>query len=137
MDLGVVHNGYTGYSGISGGSSYSEAYLGVISRNLSGRVFLSPGYFRRHAPTLYAEVEGHADLNPNWLIFAHGGRLTYLGDYASASDRGDATDWRIGVRRRAGSIDLEAAWTGYAEEERPGHARHTDGALVIGLAFAF
>lgn len=138
LDLGLVHNGYTNYSGIPGGGSYSEAFVGIIGRNLSSRLSVSPGYFRKDQPTLYAELDGHLDLARDWLISAHLGRLTYLDDGYSAASRGNAVDWRIGLRRRIGAVDLEAAWTGYAEDKRAYYPySRTDGALVIGLAFAF
>jgi uncharacterized protein (TIGR02001 family) len=115
LDLGVVHNGYTEYSGIIGGGSYTEAYIGIIGRNLSGRVFISPGYFRKDQATLYMEVDGHLDLARNWVIVSHLGRLTYLNDDRPAGSPGGVTDWRLGLRRHMGSVDLEAAWTGYAD----------------------
>jgi uncharacterized protein (TIGR02001 family) len=137
IDLGVVHNGYTEYSSISGDGSYTEAYVGVTGRNLSGHIYLSPGYFRKDEPTLYMEIDGHADVARNLQLFAHAGRLAYLNDHRSAGDRGTTTDWRIGLRRHIGPVDLEAAWTGYVEDARTYERnRRRDGALVISLAFA-
>lgn len=138
LDLGLVHNDYTEYSGIPGGGSYTEAYVGIIGRNLSGRLFVSPSYFRKDQSTLYMEVDGHLDLARNWLLFGHVGRLTYLDDDHFDGSQGSAMDWRLGLRRRMGAVDLEAAWTGYAEDKRPyGSYRRADGALVIGLSLVF
>ncbi|ANI79944.1 hypothetical protein EP837_03560 [Sphingobium sp. EP60837] len=138
LDLGVVHNGYTEYSRIIGGGSYTEAYIGIIGRNLSGRVFISPGYFRKDQATLYMEVDGQLDLARNWVIVSHLGRLTYLNDDRPAGSPGGVTDWRLGLRRHMGSIDLEVAWTGYAEDKRPyGPGHDNGGALVIGLTLVF
>lgn len=138
IDLGVVHNGYTEYSGVPGGGSYTEAYVGITGRNLSGHIYLSPGYFHKNEMTLYMEIDGHVDIAPNLQLFAHAGCLAYLSDHRSAGDRGTATDWRIGLRRHIGPVDLEAAWTGYLEDARTYERdRRSDGALVISLAFAF
>lgn len=137
IDMGVVHRGYTEYSGIGGGGSYSEAYVGLIGPHLSGRLSLSPGYFRRDRPTLYAELEGHVDIARNGSLFAHAGLLTPLKDQPDHY-QGSVVDWRIGARRRFGRIDVEAAWTGYVEGkgyyDRPDRK---DGALVVAIAFAF
>ncbi len=137
IDVGIVHNGYTEYSAIAGGGSYTEAYVGITGRHLSARLFMSPGYFQKDEPTLYAELNGHFDLAPDWSLFAHAGRLTRLRSRPDGRD-GDATDWRIGLRRRLGPVDLDAAWTGYVvDRARYGGRDGQDGALVIALAFAF
>jgi uncharacterized protein (TIGR02001 family) len=137
IDVGIVHNGYTEYSAITGGGSYTEAYVGITGRHLSARLFLSPGYFRKDEPTLYAELNGNIDLAPDWSLFAHAGRLTRLRSHQDGRD-GDATDWRIGARRHLGPVDLDAAWTGYVVDRvRYGGRDGQDGALVIALAFAF
>ncbi|WP_242127984.1 TorF family putative porin [Sphingobium sp. Sx8-8] len=135
IDVGLVHSRYGRYSGISGGRSYTEAYLGIAGRNISGRLFLSPAYFQGDEPTLYMEVNGNLDLGRYWALIGHGGRLVYLKN-PSGGHAPDATDWQIGLRRRLGRFDLEAAWTGHAAD-RPGY----DGkygaktALVIALTF--
>ena len=133
VDLGIVHSGYTEYSGIGNGGSYTEAYAGLIGPHLSGRLSLSPGYFRKDRPTLYAEVEGHADIARNGSIFAHAGLLTPLRDQPERY-RNSVVDWRIGARHRFGRIDLEAAWTGY---RRAGGDHGRDGALIVAAALAF
>jgi uncharacterized protein (TIGR02001 family) len=137
IDVGIVHNGYTEYSGIAGGGSYTEAYVGIAGRHLSGRLFLSRDYFRKDGPTLYAEVNGNLDLARNWSLFAHAGWLARLRNHPD-SRSGDATDWRIGVRRHLGPVDLEAACTGYVEDQAPdGRRDGEEGAVVIAVAFAF
>lgn len=141
LDVGIVHSGYTDYSGIADGGSYTEAYVGLTGRHISGRLFLSPGYFRKDAPTLYAEVNGNLGLAPNWSLFAHAGRLTHLKDqpdYVATYGSANATDWRIGLRRRLGPVDLDVAWTGYVRDRSMDSPRYRkDGALLIALAFAF
>lgn len=137
LDVGFVHSGYTEYSAISGGGSYSEAYVGMTSRHLSARLFLSPAYFRRNEPTLYAEVNGKVDLSRDWTLSAHVGRLTYLRDHPYRS-HGAASDWRIGVRRQVGRVSLDAAWTGYIERKRSYDAPGRNGnAMVAALSLAF
>ncbi|KKW90749.1 TorF family putative porin [Sphingobium chungbukense] len=137
IDVGMVHSGYTSYSGIAGGGSYTEAYVGMTGRHLSGRLYFSPGYFRKDEPTLYAELNGDLDLAPDWSLVAHAGRLTHLKAHADRGDR-DATDWRIGLRRHLGPVDLDAAWTGHAQDRAAyGAGDRSDGALVIALSCAF
>nr|WP_087575723.1 TorF family putative porin [Sphingomonas sp. CDS-1] len=128
IDVGIVHNRYSSYSAINGGGSYTEAYVGIAGRHVSGRLYLSPAYFRRDAPTLYMELNGHLGLARNWTLVGHAGRLTFLKDRPD-SYAGDATDWRLGLRRRLGRVDLDVAWTG--QDGQHG----AEGALVIALAF--
>lgn len=136
MDMGVVHSGYTEYSGIGGGS-YTEAYAGLTGPHLSGRLSLSPGYFGRDRPTLYAELEGHAGIGRNGSLFAHAGLLAPLKNqpgYVQSS----VIDWRIGARRRFGRVDVDAAWTGYTEGKgHYGRRGRGGGGLAIAIAFAF
>ena len=137
LDVGVVHSGYTEYSAISGGGSYSEAYVGLTSRHLSARLFLSPAYFRRNEPTLYAEVNGKVDLSRDWTLSVHVGRLAYLRDDPDRG-HGAASDWRIGVRRQVGRVSLDAAWTGYTERRRSyGAAGRNGNAMIAALSLAF
>lgn len=138
IDIGVVHGHYTDYSGIPGSGSYSEAHLGVIGRNISGRIYVSPAYFHAHQPTLYMETDGHLPLDQDWSLLGHLGVLAYLRDRPDGQAR-TAMDWRIGARRRLGSFDLEAAWTGY-RERKPyyrAYGRGRDDALMAVLTFSF
>jgi uncharacterized protein (TIGR02001 family) len=130
IDLGIIHSGYTEYSGIAGGRSYTEAYVGVTGRNLSARIFLSPGYFRRKEPTFYAEVNGNLDLSREWALLVHAGRLTYLHDrphYGADT----ITDWRVGLRRHIGRFSLDASWIGHTESERPYGTPERDGNVLV------
>jgi len=134
IDLGIVHSSYSEYSGIAGGG-YTEAYVGVTGRNLSARLFVSPAYFQRNAPTLYAEVNGNLDLGRDWTLLVHAGQLTYLREHPG---RGQASDWRIGLRHQIGRAHMEAAWSGYAEGERAYGASGGNGnAMVAALSLAF
>lgn len=137
LDLGVIHSGYTEYSSIAGGGSYTEAYVGLTGRHLSTRLFFSPGYFRPNEPTLYAEVNGNLDLGRDWALLIHAGRLTYLRDRPDRS-HGATNDWRIGVRRQIGRVSLNAAWTGYDEEKGAYGASGRNGnTLVAALSVDF
>lgn len=81
---------------------HTEAYVDLIGWHLSGRLSLSPAYFRRDRPTLYVKMEGHIDIGRDGSLFAHGGLPAPLG--ASAGDY-----WCVGARQRFGQIDLAAA----------------------------
>ena len=136
LDLGIVHSRYGEYSGISGGRSYTEAYVEVAGRNVSARLFVSPAYFRRNQPTFYAEANGNLDLRHDWLLFGHLGRLIYLRD--RPGDSVGASDWRLGLRRQIGRVDVEVAWTGYVEARRFYGVPPRDGsAMVAALSYSF
>ena len=138
LDIGLLHSGYTEYSDIAYGGSYTEAYVGLIDRNLSARLSFSPAYFRKDQPTLYLEVDGHLELTRNWLLFAHAGRLSYFNERGSAARGGSVTDWRLGLRRHIGAVDLEAAWTAYVQDRRRyGSSRRIEDSLVVALAVPF
>ncbi|WP_179041501.1 TorF family putative porin [Sphingobium lactosutens] len=119
IDVGAVHGEYSDYSGIHGRGSYSEVHVGLVGGNVSGRIYFSPAYFRADAPTLYMEVEGHLPLAKDWSLLGHAGMLTHLRDQPDGGGR-TVPDWRIGVRRRLGPVDLDIAWSGYRE----GGSRH-------------
>jgi hypothetical protein len=40
----------------------------------------SPDYYRSNWETLYVEVDGGMEVAPDWLLSAHAGQLTYLGE---------------------------------------------------------
>jgi len=129
LDIGVVHSGYTRYSGFEG--SYTEAYVGLVGRRLSTHVFLSPGYFHKDVETIYVEVDGNVSLTRDWLVFGHTGVLAPLG----GGPQEVTADWRVGVRRRVGRVDITAAWAGNAQAERSysGRDQSGDSALVFGI----
>jgi len=135
VDIGIVHSGYTGYSSIRGGGSYTEVYAGILSRHLAGRIFLSPGYFRKDAPTVYVEAEGNADLSGKASLYAHAGVLMHLRDSSAGAET--AFDWRMGIKRRFGAVSLDAAWTGYAAQRGEYDAQSSSNALILDLALVF
>lgn len=141
LDLGIGHGGYREYNRSGHGASYTEVYAGLAGRVLSGHVFVSPGYFRRDEPTLYADLDAAADLDRRWVLLAHAGALTRLGGHGG-DEPGLRVDWRLGLRRRLGRFDLDAAWVGYrtlgARYGTPGEdreEREDQDALVVGLTF--
>jgi len=132
VDGGVVHSEYFERYGSNGTGRYTEAYLGLASRDLSARVGYSPDYFRHGAKTLYSEVNGGLDTIASLRLNAHLGYLSCL-DMPDDRRCSGHYDWRLGVSRQIQRLELRAAVSGV----QPGGRFRPDPALVFGASWTF
>ncbi|NUR11231.1 MAG: hypothetical protein HOQ20_05200 [Bradyrhizobium sp.] len=135
IDAGVSHSDYSKYSDRSAARSYTEAYVGVSGKWLTGRFYASPDYLK--GGTLYGELIATIPIADKLRLTGHGGFLVPLGRSHGAYSYRREVDWRIGVTRQFGPLSLEAAWTGVRPAQnlyRYGYHNHT--ALVLGLTYA-
>jgi uncharacterized protein (TIGR02001 family) len=113
IDGGLVHSKYRSEDEDGGyySSHYTEAYVGLNVSDFAGRLYYSPHYFEEDVSTLYAEAEAGFQPAPNWRLSAHAGALFYL--RAPEGSGGAARyDWRLGVSRQWGALEVHAALSG-------------------------
>lgn len=134
LDLGAVHSSFSHYSALPGGRSYTELFLGLSGKMLSGRLSFSPKYLTGHA-TAYAEVNASAPVGGGFSLEGHAGMLKALsGGYGNGTDY----DWWAGVTRRLHGFSLRADWVGGAPGREYYEDRdHKRRAIVIGISRAF
>jgi uncharacterized protein (TIGR02001 family) len=123
---------------------YTEFYLGLATRNVTARVRYSPDYYRSNWETLYVEIDGGAEVAPDWVVSVHAGQLTYLGHVSPYLAR-TSYDWRLGGSRQLGPWGLHLEVLGRVArrppalvvtgDDNPLHA--TDTAILFGVTRAF
>lgn len=136
LDGGVSRFEYFSSYGSAYDYHYTEAYLGLATRNVAARVRFSPDYFRPGTETIYAEIEGGMEIAPNWLVNAHLGALHYLDERPGYLPQ-RRYDWRVGVSRLIGPYGVHLDLTGRfgAGSTAPADGDRT--ALVASLTRAF
>lgn len=149
LDAGVQRVQYSRYANrATSRAHYTDIYVGAFGRDLSARLHYSPDYLYAHSSTLYAEVDGGIEVAPKWRVDGHVGVLDYLDVppccryYASFSRA--AFDWRAGVSRSFGPVDVYASVSSRASlvrdqdpeltYRRPHHATP---AVVVGASWSF
>ena len=95
VELGIVGSHFVGSSGYD----FFEGYVGLLAREWSGRVYLSPDYYGRGIATAYVELNAHVPLDERARVFAHVGALAPL-----QSAAGDAGKTRADVSVGAGIV---------------------------------
>jgi uncharacterized protein (TIGR02001 family) len=118
LDVGLSRFEYFSSYGSARDYHYTEAYLGVATRNFAARVRYSPDYIRPGAETLYAEIDGGMEVAENWLISAHVGALQYLEERPGYQPQ-RRYDWRLGVTRRIGAFGVHLDLVGRLGRTRP------------------
>jgi uncharacterized protein (TIGR02001 family) len=115
LDVGVSKTQYFNTYGTSWDYDYTEVYLGLALPVVSARLSYSPDYYRNGVDTLYAEIAGGFEPAPDWLLSAHAGLLSHLGDTPPYLP--DQTfDWRIGASRQFGPWGVHLDVSGRVED---------------------
>jgi uncharacterized protein (TIGR02001 family) len=110
LDVGVAHNHFSAPYRGAFPYSYTEGYVGATHGPLSAYVFVSPNYFRRDNWTLYAQLEASVAPAKDWRLTAHVGSLVNLSaPEAYAGQVRAQHDWRLGVARELGAVEVHAA----------------------------
>lgn len=110
IDFGIVNSGYSHYSGLNGGRSYTEIYAGISGKLLGARLSVSPDYLGSARWTAYGEIDGHVDLSRRTTINANVGVLGGLSNHYHGIGR-PQLDARLGIGQRMGPVTLHAAVT--------------------------
>lgn len=133
IDIGITHSHYTEYSGAGYDANYAEAYLGLITKQISSHIHYSPSYFGRGYATIYADIDGVVRPLPKWRLNGHFGLLKPVN-----GQRSTEYDWRLGVTRQIGAFDLQLAWTGSGPTPDPyDDRRHSRDAVVFAVTCIF
>lgn len=134
IDLGAVHARYTRLS--SRPLAYTEAYLGAHVGAFSSHIRFSPDYFGSGRSTLYIDADFSRRFDP-WLVSGHLGQLARLERSGAPGAPDSATDWRIGVSRPLGRIDVQLSATGNIAFSRAAGAAHAGPAVSISASLGF
>jgi len=139
IDVGIAHNQLR--APYSGGFSYTytEGYLGVNRRPISAYVFISPNYFRHDVWTVYGQIEATATPARDWRLTAHVGSLNYLHTPVAYTVRHKTHyDWRLGVAREFGNLEVHAALSGGGPGREYYYGKsHSRTALTAGASVSF
>ncbi len=138
FDIGVTNADYTDY--FSGGyhADYREVYVGLLARNLSTHLHFSPHYFRGGVSTFYADVDGVLHPLPDWRLTGHVGVLVQTDGPHQYGELGTHYDWRLGLGRRLGPIDLQLAWSeGGPDADYYAEEAHHRGTLLFSATYVF
>lgn len=137
IDTGVTHVRYSRYFSGNASADYTEFYIGLITNHISSHVRYSPDYFRKGVSTIYGDVDGVIQSFTGWRLNGHAGVLVQADGPHEPGVARTRYDWRIGVSRQLGPLDLQLAWAGggpgrdyYADRPR-GHSTVVLGASII------
>ncbi len=139
LDAGLAHNElrapYAG--GIS--YNYTEAYVVVTHAPFSAYVFVSPNYFRPGFRTLYGQVEATISPAEDWHVTGHLGSLNRLDSpYGYTVRYKTLYDWRLGVTREFGNLELHADVSGGGPGRQYYYGdTHSRTALTAGASLSF
>ncbi len=138
LDFGLTNSTYSHY--FSGGynADYTELYAGLISTHISAHIHYSPNYFSHSVSAVYADLDGVIEPVATVRLNAHVGLLDQTSGPLSLP--GDRThfDWRLGISKEFGRLDLHAAWTGGSPRQDYYSGRlHGRTALTAGATFSF
>lgn len=136
IDGGIARTQYF-RAAATGNAHYTEFYAGVFAHGLSARVHLSPDYLRHGVSTAYGEVDAMLKSFGPWRLNGHVGMLNYLSTPRYVH-RSTQYDWRLGLSRQIGHLDLHAAVSGGS----PDHdyyrgSVHNKTAIVVGASWIF
>jgi uncharacterized protein (TIGR02001 family) len=133
IELGVVGSHFAGGSGYD----FAEGYVGVLAREWSARLYLSPDYYGRSVATAYAELNAHVPLDERARVFAHVGALVPLQSLAGDAGKTRA-DVSVGAGIVVGGWDLHvAAIAATRGGPYPAVYYGRGSAVVVGVSFSF
>jgi len=135
IDAGATHSVYSEVSDRAAARSYTEFYVGLSGKVLTGRLYASPDYV--NGGSIYGELNFALEIAPSLRLSGHAGLLAPLGNNEDSYSYRREVDWRVGISRQIGPVTLQAAWVGV----RPGQSLYRYGyhhreALVLGMTYA-
>lgn len=137
IEGGLIRSQIRPASQYNAGYKYTEVYAGAFVGPVSGRIYYSPDYRHGGQSTLYGELEAGFEPSLNWRVSGHVGMLTYLGsgDFYRAGET--HRDWRIGLAREFGKLEIHAAVSGGGPSEYHGFQVHKKTAFTVGSSLSF
>jgi len=137
IDAGLLRSQIRSSVQYSPGFKYTEVYAGAYIGPVVGRLYYSPDYRTGGRSTLYGELEAGFEPARNWRLSAHVGLLTYLNSRGIYRGGDTHRDWRIGVSRQFGNIEIHSALSGGKPYEYSGFRVHKKVAATAGASFSF
>jgi len=131
FDLGINHTEFTPQSVFEEAKRYTEAYVGLVGRNIASHIYFSPNYLS-DAETFYVDLKAGTRLTPNLRITAKTGLLMRLDRPRYSYLRKFRHDVRIGAVRRVGPVDVQVAWTSSDDD----YSYEADGRGGSGFVFS-
>jgi uncharacterized protein (TIGR02001 family) len=130
-------------------SDYSEAYAGLVRRDVSAHLYVSPDYLGQGQTTAYLDLAGAVRPAPRVRLFGHAGVLAPLAGRsrvyappgiarpAGGDDRRLVYDLRVGAALELGRAEVQLAWThvGPRLEYPRDYSRRRDALVVSAAAF--
>lgn len=101
---------YAFFSGSARTYNYAEAYIGVASENISGRLYYSPHYFGQNSGSFYLEANGTHALIDRMRVLAHLGVLRSSGGSNNYGWPEHMVDGRIGVALDWDRLNVQLSW---------------------------
>lgn len=135
VEGGVIRSQIRSASQYDAGYKYTEAYAGAFVGPVSGRIYYSPDYRFAGRSTLYGELEAGFEPSPNWRVSGHVGMLTYLNSSYFYHSGETQRDWRLGLARELGRLEIHAALSGGTPKD--GLRAHKKVAFTLGTSLSF
>ncbi len=138
LDVGVINSTYSHY--FSGGynADYTELYAGLTSSHISAHIHYSPNYFGQSISTVYGDLDGVIEPLATVRLNAHVGLLDRTSGALSTHGSRTHFDWRLGISKQFGRLDLHAAWAGASPRQNYYDGRlHGRTVLVAGATISF
>lgn len=101
---------YSFFTGSAQGYDYPEAYMGVASDNISGRLYYSSHYFGESTATVYGEINGTQPLFDRVRLLAHFGILRSTSGSLYYRGSNHLLDGRVGVGIDLDPFHVELSW---------------------------
>ena len=134
VDGGVLRSDVRSAAPNAAAYIYTDVYAGAFVGPVSARLHYSPDYRTGGLSTLYGELEAGFAPARNWRLSAHAGLLTYLNSKAPYRRGGTHQDWRIGISRQFGRVEVHSALSGGHPYEYSGFRVHKQVAATVGAS---
>ena len=137
LDGGVLRSQIRSSVRYAPGYKYTDIYAGAFMGPIAARVHYSPDYRTGGLSTLYGELEGGFEPARNWRLSAHVGMLVYLSSDSFYREGETHRDWRIGISRQFGRVEIHSALSGGEPSRYYGLRVHKPVAATVGASFNF
>jgi hypothetical protein len=116
-----------------------QAYVGLITKHVSARVYYSPDYFNQGQRVLYGEIDAAVRPARRWRLFGHAGAATPLGGGGAwPGARRETYDLRAGAAAERDHWEARLYWTtALPYAEYPPRNPQNSNALVLGASWFF
>lgn len=135
LDIGFTRSDFGRYASGDRKAHYDEVYIGAIAGGLASHLYYSQDYLRSGLRTLYLDVDAGRRLSKDWRLSSHVGALN---QFTRPLGRRLQYDWRFGIARHLGWVEIQAALAGGGPgpDLAVGQPRSRT-SLVLGVSRAF